>query len=150
MASVQPITMLPIGHVKSDFSTFAAVDEMRPHTSRLIIRPELVAGLEGLEAGRRIVVLFAFHQAEGYLIRRHPRDNPDNPIRGVFALRSQYRPNPIGATVAQIVSIVDNVLEVTGLDALDGSPLLDIKPYVQDFDDCAECDPEPPKTGVPG
>ena len=142
MVSMQPITMTPIGHVESDFRGFASVDEMRPNTSRLVLRPELVAGLEGLESGKRIVVLFAFHKAEGYLIRRHPRDNPAKPIRGVFALRSQYRPNPIGVTVAQIVGIVDNVVEVTGLDALTGSPLLDIKPYVQDFDDSARSDPE--------
>ena len=57
-------------------------------------------------------------------------------------MRSQYRPNPIGVTVAQIVGLVDNVVEVTGLDALDGSPLLDIKPHVPDFDDSAESDPQ--------
>jgi tRNA (Thr-GGU) A37 N-methylase len=52
----------------------------------------------------------------------------------VFALRSQYRPNPIGATVASIVSVEGNVVHVTGLDALNGTPVLDIKPYVEIFD----------------
>ena len=64
----------------------------------------------------------------------HPGHNPANPLRGVFATRSQYRPNAIAATVAEIVSVEDNVINVTGLDAQDGSPVLDIKPFRPGFD----------------
>jgi tRNA-Thr(GGU) m(6)t(6)A37 methyltransferase TsaA len=108
---------------------------MRRHTARLILRPDLVEGLDGLAVGDPIVVLFHFHRAEGYLLRCHPRGDVSRPVRGVFALRSQHRPNPIGATLARIVSIEGNVLQVVGLDALDGTPLLDIKPYVPSFDE---------------
>ncbi|MEK7814646.1 MAG: TrmO family methyltransferase, partial [Chloroflexota bacterium] len=60
--------------------------------------------------------------------------DPQRPLRGVFATRSQYRPNGVGATVARIVEVAGNILTVTGLDAQDGSPVLDIKPYSSSFD----------------
>jgi tRNA-Thr(GGU) m(6)t(6)A37 methyltransferase TsaA len=134
MSEAADITFKPIGNVEGSFYESAPAEEMQQHPSRLVIREELVAGLDGLAAGDRILVLFHFDRAEGYLLRRHPRGDTSRPIRGVFALRSQYRPNPIGVTVARIESVEDNVLHVTGLDALNGTPILDIKPYVDMFD----------------
>jgi formylmethanofuran dehydrogenase subunit E len=128
------ITLTPIGHVESHFSEPTSPEEIRQHPSLLVLRPELVEGLDGLEVGDPIVVLFYCHRAEGYLLRRHPRGDASRPVRGVFALRSQHRPNPIGATVARIESMDGNTLQVSGLDALDGTPLLDIKPYASSFD----------------
>ena len=93
-----------------------------------VLRPDLAEGLDGLVPGDSIVVLFYFHQSEGYLLRRHPRGDESRPVRGVFALRSQHRPNPIGVTVVEILSIKGNVLLVRGLDAFDGTPVLDLKP----------------------
>ena len=134
MREAEAITLTPIGHVESDFSGPASPEEMRQHHSRLVLRPEFAAGLEGLAAGDRIVVLFYFHRSEGYSLRQHPRGDISRPPRGLFALRSPRRPNPIGVTVARIEAVEGNVLQVSGLDALDGSPLLDIKPYVSFFD----------------
>jgi tRNA-Thr(GGU) m(6)t(6)A37 methyltransferase TsaA len=88
----------------------------------------------GLEPGQDILVLFHFHRASGYELQLHPRHDPQRPLRGVFATRSQYRPNGIGATVARILEVAENTLTVTGLDAQDGSPVLDIKPYSSGFD----------------
>ena len=138
MREAETITLTPIGHVESDFAVPAASEEMRQHPSRLVLRPDLAEGLDGLAAGDWLVVLFYFHRSQGYELRRHPRGDTSQPIRGVFALRSQYRPNPIGVTVARIEAVEGNVVHVSGLDALDGTPLLDIKPYVSFFDSDSE------------
>ena len=130
----QPIGFSSIGHVESRFSGHASPEEMRLQTSRLVVRPELEPGLMGLEVGQSILVLFHLHRASGYQLQLHPRHDPARPLRGVFATRSQYRPNGIGATVARIQSIRGNIVTVTGLDAQDGSPILDIKPYSSGFD----------------
>lgn len=132
----ETITLSPIGFVKSNFAVNTPADVMRPQLSQLVIKPKFAAGLMGLEAGADILVLFYFHriQAEEIALQLHPRHNPDNPMRGVFATRSQFRPNQIGATVARIERIEDNELTVSGLDAQDGAPVLDLKPYVPYFD----------------
>ncbi|HID89140.1 MAG TPA: tRNA (N6-threonylcarbamoyladenosine(37)-N6)-methyltransferase TrmO [Anaerolineae bacterium] len=109
-------------------------DELRTHPARIVIDPDLAEGLDGLRPGDDVLVLFWFHRSEGYALRVHPRGDPARPMRGVFATRSPRRPNPIGATVARILRIEGNILEVIGLDAWDGSPVLDIKPYAPTFD----------------
>ena len=130
----QPITMTPIGRVESAFTEMTDVDTMRARPSRLVIDPALGDGLLRLQPGDWLLVLFFFDRAEGYELQLHPRDDLTRPLHGVFATRSPYRPNPIGATVVQLVAVEGNVLHVEGLDALDGTPILDIKPYVADFD----------------
>jgi tRNA-Thr(GGU) m(6)t(6)A37 methyltransferase TsaA len=132
------IAFTPIGHVESQFQDYAPSEEMRQQPSRIVLRPELAPGLMGLEPGQHILVLFHFHRAQGYELQLHPRHDPARPLRGVFATRSQYRPNGIGATVARILALEGNVLTVAGLDAQDGSPVLDIKPYAAGFDAPAE------------
>ena len=130
----QPVTFTPVGWVESEFSSYAPSNEMRNRPSRIVLRPELAPGLMGLEEEQHILVLFNLHRATRYELQLHPGHNPENPIRGVFATRSQYRPNAIAATVANIVSVEDNIISVTGLDAQDGSPVLDIKPHRAGFD----------------
>ena len=133
-SSLPPATFTPIGYVESEFAGYAPSEEMRARPSRIILRPELAPGLMGLTAGQSILVLFHLHRTVDYQLQLHPGHNPQNPLRGVFATRSQYRPNPIAATVAQIQNIDGNALTVSGLDAQDGSPVLDLKPYAADFD----------------
>ncbi|MCY4366003.1 MAG: tRNA (N6-threonylcarbamoyladenosine(37)-N6)-methyltransferase TrmO [Chloroflexi bacterium] len=128
------VTFTPIGVVESEFDGYASSDEMRKRPSRIVLRPEMAPGLMGLENETYILVLFNLHRATEYELQLHPGHNPANPLRGVFATRSQYRPNAIAATVAEIVSVEDNVINVTGLDAQDGSPVLDIKPFRSGFD----------------
>jgi tRNA-Thr(GGU) m(6)t(6)A37 methyltransferase TsaA len=140
----EPISYQPIGQVASEFPGYAPSEEMRPRPSRIVLRPEMAAGLLGLEPGQYILVLFHLHRSQTYELRLHPGHNPANPIRGVFATRSQYRPNPIAATLARIVSVADNVVHVTGLDAQDGSPVLDIKPYSPGYDTPTETTGPPP------
>ena len=130
----QPISFTPIGYVESPFAAYAPSEEMRLHPSRIVVREEMAPGLMGLSAGDSILVLFHLHRAETYELQLHPRHDPSRPLRGVFATRSQYRPNGIGATVGRIISVEDNILTVAGLDAQDGSPVLDIKPHSVTFD----------------
>ena len=136
------IPVVPIGYVRSKFSSYAPSDEMRRERCEIVIHPEYSDGLMGLKAGERILTLFGLHRAvgTGYELRLHPGHNPENPLRGVFGTRSQYRPNFIAATVALIKSVnVDEqtgqgVLAVTELDAQDGSPVIDIKPHRAEYD----------------
>ncbi len=134
----QPISFTPIGYVESRFAEYAPSEEMQLQPSRIVVRGEMAPGLMGLSAGDSILVLFHLHRAETYELQLHPRHDPSRPRRGVFATRSQYRPNGIGATVARIKSIEDNILTVAGLDAQDGSPVLDTKPYSVSFDTANE------------
>ena len=92
----------------------------------LEIFPDFAEGLDGLEPGAGLIVLFVFHKA-GYAHLRviPPGETRD---RGVFASRSPHRPNPIGMTVVRLESREGNILKVTGLDMVEGTPILDVKP----------------------
>jgi tRNA (adenine37-N6)-methyltransferase len=117
-----------IGFVENEFKQPAAPDTFTSAESRLVIDPALVSGLQGLEAGQQILVIFYFHRSSGFELLQHPRGDKSRPQRGVFALRSPNRPNPIGVTAVKLLGIEGNVLRVVGLDACSGTPVLDIKP----------------------
>ncbi len=124
------ITFTPIGYVENEFDLPTPVDEMQRSISRIVIREDLAEGLEGIEQFERLLVIFHFHLApKSYQLRQHPRGDRSRPKRGVFALHSPHRPNPIGVTVVDLLAVEGNVLVVKGLDALNGSPVLDIKPF---------------------
>jgi tRNA-Thr(GGU) m(6)t(6)A37 methyltransferase TsaA len=135
------ITLRPIGYVRN------GVKEPKPEhwadvVSRVVIRPELEDALLGLEAWSHIVVVFWPHlippEVLGSKHRLHPRDDPENPLQGVLATRSQIRFNPLLMTTVRLVSVKANVLRVKGLDAIDGTPVLDVKPYMPKFDSVPE------------
>jgi tRNA-Thr(GGU) m(6)t(6)A37 methyltransferase TsaA len=117
-----------IGHVENDFDEPVSPSEIRAVESRIVIDPSLVAGLRGVEPSRRVMVVFCFHRSQGFDLLQHPRGDKSRPPRGVFALRSPRRPNPIGVTVVDLVTMEGNVLRVRGLDAINGTPVLDLKP----------------------
>jgi len=117
-----------IGYVKNDFDEPAPPSEIRAVESLVVIDPSLVEGLQGLEPGQRIMVVFCFHRSQGFDLFQHPQGDRNRPRRGVFALRSPRRPNPIGVTVTDLVAVEGNVLRVQGLDAINGTPVLDLKP----------------------
>jgi tRNA-Thr(GGU) m(6)t(6)A37 methyltransferase TsaA len=122
------ITLKAIGHVENIVDEPLSPDEIRAVESRIVLDPKLIDGLLGLEPGNRVMVIFYFHRSEGYDLWQHPRGDATRPRRGVFALRTPRRPNPIGVTVADLVAIEGNVLRVQGLDAINGTPVLDLKP----------------------
>ena len=125
--AAKTLSLRAIGYVENEFdepdTPMNDLDE-----SRLILDPSLTEGLQGLEAGQKIMVVYNFHHATGFALLQHPQGNQSRVKRGVFALCSPKRPNPIGVTVVTLVGIEDNVLRVRGLDACNGSPILDIKP----------------------
>lgn len=118
----------PIGHVRNDFPEPTDPETLRVAVSRIVVEPVLAAGLTGLEPGDRILVLFRFHRASPGELLQHPRGDGSRPKRGVFSLRSPHRPNAIGVTEVELLSLSGNTLEVRGLDAIDGTPILDLKP----------------------
>ncbi|MEJ2555755.1 MAG: tRNA (N6-threonylcarbamoyladenosine(37)-N6)-methyltransferase TrmO [Anaerolineae bacterium] len=131
------VSYTPIGHVENDFRERAPADEirfplaerdLRAAESRIVLDPALIEGLKGLEPGQQVLVVFYFHRSEGFDLLQHPRGDTARPRRGVFALRSPRRPNPIGVTVVDLLSVEGNVLRVRGLDAINGTPVLDLKP----------------------
>jgi tRNA-Thr(GGU) m(6)t(6)A37 methyltransferase TsaA len=122
------ITYRPIGYVANAFEQPTSGSEIGAAESCIVLDPALVDGLQGLDMGQQIVVVFHCHRSEGYELTQHPQGDRSRPRRGVFALRSPRRPNPIGITVVELVAVDGNVLRVRGLDAINSTPVLDIKP----------------------
>jgi tRNA-Thr(GGU) m(6)t(6)A37 methyltransferase TsaA len=99
--------------------------------ARLQIEPAFLPGLDGLRAGQDILVLTWLHEARRDVLAVHPRDDLTQPLAGVFATRSPDRPNPIGLHPVKVLSIeADGSLHVQGLEAIDGTPVIDIKPVL--------------------
>ena len=124
--------MQPIGFVRSPYSETAQVPKGcgAKHEAEgvLDILPEFEQGLTDIEGFSHLFVIWVFHKSEGCsLLGTPPTD--DRP-HGVFATRSPYRPNPIGLTVVEVIRREGTRLHVRGVDMLDGTPILDIKPYL--------------------
>ena len=96
----------------------------------LAIDPAVAAALDGIRPGDRVIVLTWLDRADRTVLRVHPRDDPTNPERGVFSTRSADRPNPIGLHQVRVVAIEGNRLRVEDLEALDGTPIVDVKPVI--------------------
>ena len=95
------------------------------------ILPEYVEGLQGIAAGDDVLVLTWLHLSDRSMLRVHPRDDPTSPMTGVFATRSADRPNPIGLHRVTVLGIEQQRwLRVGGLEAIDGTPVVDIKPLL--------------------
>jgi tRNA-Thr(GGU) m(6)t(6)A37 methyltransferase TsaA len=124
----EDITFNAIGRVENAFDEMVAPDCIRATPSRIVLDSQLEAGLLGVEPGQQLMVIFYFHRSRGYELQQHPRGDLSRPRRGVFALRSPRRPNPIGVTVVDVLAVTRNVLDVRGLDAINGTPVLDLKP----------------------
>jgi tRNA-Thr(GGU) m(6)t(6)A37 methyltransferase TsaA len=105
--------------------------------ARLEIGPEFFEALEGMEAGQEIWVITWLHQSRRSVLQVHPRGDLRTPLTGVFATRSPDRPNPIGLHRARILSIGDDhSLRVEAIEAIDGTPVLDIKPVLEPGRQC--------------
>jgi tRNA-Thr(GGU) m(6)t(6)A37 methyltransferase TsaA len=129
MPSHEDIVLKPIGVVRTE----AVGDEVKDKNriSQIIIHAEFAEALDGIEEFSHLFVLFWLNQVsrENERLKVHPRGRRDLPLLGVFATRSMLRPNPIGLTLVELIKVEGNVLMVRGLDALDGTPVLDIKPF---------------------
>jgi tRNA-Thr(GGU) m(6)t(6)A37 methyltransferase TsaA len=104
-------------------------DEGAP-PARVVWRPEVGPGAADLQVGERVLVLTWLHQGRRDVLAVHPRGDPDRPRQGVFSTRSADRPNPIGLHAVTIVGVEDDAIAVSGLEAIDGTPVLDVKPVL--------------------
>jgi len=109
--------------------------------SEVRLRSGFARGLLGLNAFSHAIIVFVMHEAAFDVdqhLTRHPRDRSDMPLVGIFAQRARHRPNRIGVTTVAIDRLTGDSVYVRGLDAIDGTPVLDIKPHVRAFDSPAE------------
>lgn len=107
--------------------------------SRIEVEPRLTEALDNLDEFSHIIVLYWMDRlaAEPLPMKVHPRHDPKRPLVGLFSTRAPHRPNPIGETTVKLLKREGNVLTVSGLDAFDGTPVIDIKPYLPDHDSTA-------------
>jgi tRNA-Thr(GGU) m(6)t(6)A37 methyltransferase TsaA len=127
------IELAPIGVVESPLTDPAAAPKQGREGSPeayLVIRPEVAEGLDGIRPGDEVIVLTWLDRARRDVLRVHPRDDLSRPEQGVFNTRSSDRPNPIGLHVVEIVEIDGPRLKVRHLEALDATPVLDVKPVI--------------------
>ena len=136
MAALQPIGTVKSAYKDPKDLIFACEKGLHTDThSKIIIADEYADGLRGIGEFSHIFVIYHLHKAEKIELTTHP--GPPGiqlPKVGVFASRSQYRPNHMALRLVEIEKVEDNILHVKGLDAIDGTQVLDIKPYVSGFD----------------
>jgi tRNA-Thr(GGU) m(6)t(6)A37 methyltransferase TsaA len=127
---VEKAVLDPIGFVKTD----AVGDEVKDKSriSQIIINDNLAQALEGIDGFSHVFVIFWMSQIpedKRMILKVHPRGRMDMPLLGVFATRTNLRSNPIGLTLVELLKVEGTTLTVRGLDAFDGTPILDIKPF---------------------
>jgi tRNA-Thr(GGU) m(6)t(6)A37 methyltransferase TsaA len=130
-----PYVLHPIGIVRSNLKRLEDCPRQGPEGAPeawLEIAPAFRAGLDGIVPGSTVIILTWFHRARRNILKLHPRNDPENPISGVFTTRSPNRPNPIGLHQVKVLD-VDNEgrIMVHPLEALDGTPVIDVKPVLR-------------------
>jgi len=130
------ITYRPIGVIRTPFKEVKGTP-IQPTGAvgvrgRVHVEPEYGEGLKDIEGFSHLILLYHFHLAEGYSLQVQPYMDVER--RGMFATRIPGRPNPIGFSIVRLVGVDGCILHVEDVDIIDGTPLLDIKPYVPDFD----------------
>jgi tRNA-Thr(GGU) m(6)t(6)A37 methyltransferase TsaA len=127
------LTLKPIGTVESPLADRASApkqgDEGAPD-ARLALEPGVVEALDGIGVGDRVIVITWLDRADRGVLRTHPRDDLSRPELGVFATRSPDRPNPIGLHEVEVLAVDGARVTVRGLEAIDGTPVLDLKPVL--------------------
>jgi tRNA (adenine37-N6)-methyltransferase len=130
------ISLAPIGIIHTPFASLEGMPIQpggaREILGRVELKPELTPALADLDGFSHIYLIYCFHESKGFCQTVTPY--LDDTPRGLFATRAPKRPNPIGMSVVELVSVAENIVIVRGIDVLDGTPLLDIKPYAPAFD----------------
>jgi tRNA (adenine37-N6)-methyltransferase len=132
---IDTITYTPIGIIHSPFSDIKGMP-IQPSGAKgtkgtVELMPEYAEGLQDLEGFSHVILIFHLHLSTGFSLKVKPF--LDHQLRGVFATRAPKRPNPIGISVVRLKEIKGNILHIEDIDIVDGTPLLDIKPYVPEF-----------------
>ena len=133
---MQEIRYKPIGIIRSPFEDINGMPIQptgaRGITGTVEVKPEYADGLKDVEGFSHIILIYHFHLSEGYSLKVKPF--LDVRQRGVFATRAPRRPNPIGMSIVRLIKVEGCTLHIEDVDIVDGTPLLDIKPYVPQFD----------------
>jgi len=136
MENRQSLELKPIGVIHSPYKNMGEVPHQgykSEEISQIEVFQEFEEGLKDIEGFSHIIVVFWFHNSQGYhLLVKTPWDDS---LHGLFTTRSPHRPCPLGLTPAELLAREGNILKVKGLDAIDGTPLLDIKPYIPGVDE---------------
>jgi tRNA-Thr(GGU) m(6)t(6)A37 methyltransferase TsaA len=136
MRKKDSLELKPIGIIHSPYKNTGEAPYQgykSEEISQIEVFKEFEEGLKDIEGFSHIIVIFWFHKSQGYhLLVKTPWDDI---LHGLFATRSPHRPCPLGLTVVELVAREKNILKVKGLDAIDGTPLLDIKPYIPGVDE---------------
>jgi len=127
---VKDITLKPIGKVKNSERQMRR-EGWETLVSEIILEPKHEEALEGVEENSHLLILFWLHRlrrTDREMKKIHPKSRQDLPLVGIFSTRTQYRPNPLGLTLVKLMGRKKNILRVQGLDAVNGTPVIDIKP----------------------
>jgi tRNA-Thr(GGU) m(6)t(6)A37 methyltransferase TsaA len=128
------IELTPIGRVESELADPASAPKQGLEgapDARLVFEPAVLDGLDGIAPGAELIVLTWLDRARRDVLRVRPRDDPANPVQGVFNTRSPDRPNPIGLHPVQVVAVEGARVRVRHLEAIDGTPIVDVKPVLR-------------------
>jgi tRNA-Thr(GGU) m(6)t(6)A37 methyltransferase TsaA len=127
------IELRPIGRVESPLTDPASApkqgDEGAP-SAWLVLEPAVLGALDGVREGEQLILVTWLDRARRDVLRVHPRGDPSRPQQGVFSTRSEHRPNPIGLHRVEVAAIEGVRIQVRNLEAVDGTPILDIKPVL--------------------
>ena len=131
-------TLEPIGIIRSALVDLAAAPKQGDegtYEAWLELTPQAAHGLLGIKVGDELIVLTWLHRGKRDVLQVHPRSNPNNPLTGVFATRSPDRPNPIGLHRVSVLEVDGQRLKVAPIEAIDGTPIVDIKPVLADINE---------------
>jgi len=138
---MEPIMFKPIGVIHTPFTRPKGTPIQPSRSSqakgRIDILPEFIAGLSDLDGFSHITLVYYFHLSKGFDLAVTPY--LDTQLRGLFSTRAPRRPNAIGLSVVRLVGVEGGVIHIEDVDMVDGTPLLDIKPFVPAFEDVASC-----------
>ncbi|MEE8167296.1 MAG: tRNA (N6-threonylcarbamoyladenosine(37)-N6)-methyltransferase TrmO [Candidatus Hydrothermarchaeales archaeon] len=137
MNNMKEITLKPIGFVKNTIKE-ARFGNFADEVSEIIVNEEFTEALMGIDDYSHVIIVYWMDKVKGYVITHRPQGNPNVPIVGIFACRCPTRPNPIAITNVRLVGHEGNKIKVKGLDILDGTPIIDIKPYWPQYDNVVD------------
>ena len=127
------LVVKPIGIVRNEVKAHV-MKGWGQVVSELVFNEEYTEAFDGIEGYSHVLVIFWMDRPDNYTLRGHIQNSPELAIIGRFAGRGPYRPNPIGVTAVPLIGREKNILRVRGLDIIDGTPILDLKPYTPAFD----------------
>ncbi|MBI2107136.1 tRNA (N6-threonylcarbamoyladenosine(37)-N6)-methyltransferase TrmO [Candidatus Woesearchaeota archaeon] len=131
---MKEITLKPIGFVKNSVNE-PRFGNFSNEVSEIIIDEKLTDALDGIEDYSHIIVVYWMDKVKDYVIKHNPQGKENVPLVGIFACRCPRRPNPIAITTVKLISRNKNILKVQGLDILNNTPIIDIKPYWPHYDE---------------